>query len=209
MADTRHPKVVLTYFDFSASRGEECRLALHLAGVPFTDERVTKEQWADKRASAPFAALPYLTVEGHAPIAQSNTILRFIGRAHGLLPTDLYEAARLESLMDAVEDMRGRMGPIARLKDPEEKRQKREEASRDYLPQWAAQVERHLAGEGPFANGRAISVADLKLYVALTPFLKGEIDHVPASVFDGSPRLKRMWSAVHDHPGVKSWQKRG
>lgn len=207
MPGTGHPKVKLTYFDAPVSRGEECRLALHLAGVPFTDERLTREQWADRRASAPFGALPYLTLEGHAPLGQSNTILRLIGRGHGLLPTDLHEAARLESLMDAVEDLRGRMGPIARLKDEAEKKRRREEAARDFLPQWGAQVERHL-GQGPFANGASISVADLKLYVALTPFLEGKIDHVPASVFDGAPKLKRLWQAVHDHPGVKSWQKR-
>ena len=30
----------LTYFDFAGSRGEECRIALHLAGIDFDDMRV-------------------------------------------------------------------------------------------------------------------------------------------------------------------------
>lgn len=30
----------LTYFDFDGSRGLECRLALHVAGVPFQDVRI-------------------------------------------------------------------------------------------------------------------------------------------------------------------------
>ena len=30
----------LTYFDFAGSRGEECRIALHLAGIDFDDVRV-------------------------------------------------------------------------------------------------------------------------------------------------------------------------
>lgn len=33
-------KPKLTYFDAPASRGEECRLALHIAGVPFEDNRI-------------------------------------------------------------------------------------------------------------------------------------------------------------------------
>ena len=66
------PKITLTYFDFAGSRGEECRLALHLAGVPFEDERLKGSAWQSRKASAPFGALPVLTVEGHSPIAQSN-----------------------------------------------------------------------------------------------------------------------------------------
>src|SRR5690349_8811397 len=105
------PQTTLTYFDFSGSRGEECRLALHLAGIAFHDERLTGDAWQERKPHTPFGALPVLTVEGHAPIAQSNTVLRFIGRAHGLLPTDAWEAARHEALMEAVEDMRNKMGP--------------------------------------------------------------------------------------------------
>lgn len=30
----------LIYFDFSGNRGEECRIALHLAGVDFDDVRI-------------------------------------------------------------------------------------------------------------------------------------------------------------------------
>lgn len=201
------PKITLTYFDFSASRGEECRLALHLAGVPFTDERLKGTEWLVRKDGTPFGALPVLTVEGHPPIAQSNTILRFIGRGHGLLPSDLYEAARHESLMEAVEDLRNHMSPLAHLKDAAEKKRQREEASRDYLPQWAAQVERQL-GEGPFVGGAKIGVADLKLFVTLTPFVNGKIDHVPATVFEGSPKLMRLFHAVAAHPSVVEWQRR-
>ena len=58
----------LTYFDAAASRGEECRLALHLAGLPFEDERLSRDQWAARRESTPFGALPVLTVDPAARI---------------------------------------------------------------------------------------------------------------------------------------------
>ena len=38
-------KPKLTYFDAPASRGEECRLALHLSGVDFEDVRVKAPEW--------------------------------------------------------------------------------------------------------------------------------------------------------------------
>ena len=200
-------QTTITYFDFSGSRGEECRLALHLAGVPFTDERLQGKAWQERRAHAPFGAMPILTVEGHPPLGQSNTILRLVGRLHGLHPSDPWAAAREEAVMEAVEDMRHKMGPIARIKDEADKKRQREEAARDYLPQWAHQIERQLvdSGSGPFFSGEALHVVDLKLFVALGPFLKGAIDHVPATVFDGAPRLLALVHAVQDHPGVRAW----
>src|SRR4051812_33275763 len=130
-------KITLTYFNIAASRGEECRLALHLAGVPFTDERLDRAGFDARRAASPFGALPVLTVEGHPPLGQSNTILRLVGREHGLHPTDAWQAAREEAIMDSVEDMRHHMRPLARIKDPEEKKRAREEAARGYLQDWA------------------------------------------------------------------------
>ena len=197
----------LTYFDAPVSRGEECRLALHLAGVPFTDERLSREQWQARKPSAPFGALPIYSAEGHPPLAQSNAILRLIGRQHGLLPTEPWESARHEAIMDAVEDLRAKMGPMARIKDEAEKKRQREEAARDYLPQWAAQIERQI-GPGPFVGGEKIGVADLKLFVVMGPYLKGSIDHVPPTVFDGAPRLLALQRTVASHPGVAGWYAR-
>jgi glutathione S-transferase len=200
------PKVTLTYFDFPGSRGEECRLALTIAGVPFTDERLKGPQWQERRSSAPFGALPIFTVEGHPPLAQSNAILSLIGREHGLLPKDSWEAARHESVMEAVEDLRHRMGPMARIKDEAEKKRQREEAAAGYLPEWAAQVERQIVG--PFLGGAEVSVADLKLFVVLGPYLKGSIDFVPATVFSGAPKLLALHAAVAAHPAVVQWYAR-
>ena len=100
----------LTYFDAATSRGEECRLALHVAGLPFEDERLNGDQWAARKASTPFGALPVLAIDGRQ-LAQSNAILRFIGSQHGLHPAEPFEAALHESLMCAVERMPRRTSP--------------------------------------------------------------------------------------------------
>ena len=33
----------------------------------------------------------------------------------------------------------------------------------------------------------------------------GTLDHVPATVLDHCPKLMRVYRAVADHPGVKTW----
>ena len=51
-------KPKLTYFDGAWSRGEECRLAVHVAGVDFEDRRIKREEWLDLKPETPFGSLP-------------------------------------------------------------------------------------------------------------------------------------------------------
>lgn len=200
-------RIKLTYFDFSGSRGEDCRLALHVAGVPFEDERLKGPEWQARKADVPFGALPVLTVEGHGQIAQSNTILRLVGRLHGLIPSDPWEAAKQEAIMDAVEDLRMKLSPLLRIKDPEEKKRAREEVAAGYMQEWGASVEKQI-GAGPFVGGEHLGVVDIKLFVALSSFAKGTVDHIPADVFKNFPKLTRLFEAVKHHPKIVEWYAR-
>jgi glutathione S-transferase len=198
-------KMTLTYFDTPSSRGEECRLALFVAGVPFTDERLKGADWGKRKASTPYGALPVLTAEGHPPLAQSNAILRLIGGLHGLHPTDAWEAARHESVMGAVEDMRGQLAPTRHLADDERKRA-REALAQGFLQDWAGHIEAQIGD--PFIGKESLQVADLKLFVAVVPLLRGSIDHIPADVFKGFPKLLRHHEAVKTHPKIVAWYAR-
>ena len=197
----------LIYFDFSGSRGEECRLALHLSGTEFEDVRIQSADWPAMKAEMPFGAMPVLEMPGKPPLAHSNAILVFIGREHGLHPTDAFEAARHESLMCAVEELRHTIAPTLRISDPEQKRQAREALAANELNVWGSQVERQL-GDGPFVGGATLQVADLKLYMLVRWLTTGVLDHVPTTVLDHCPKLLRLFRAVSDHAGVKDWQAR-
>src|SRR5207253_1083384 len=147
----------LTYFDAPVSRGEECRLALHIAGVEFDDVRVKTTDWPALKPNTPFGSLPLFDVEGHPTLAQSNAILVLIGRRHGLHPKDDFEAARHEAVMHHVEDLRHNVAPTIRIKDEAEKKKAREALANDYLPTWAERAEKQLA-DGPFFAGAKLQV---------------------------------------------------
>jgi glutathione S-transferase len=200
----------LTYFDFPASRGEECRLALYIAGVAFEDERLKGDDWPARKEQTPYGSLPTLEVEGRGVLAQSNAILVYIGREHGLHPRDNWLAARHEELMQAVEELRHTVGPVLRIQDPAEKLKAREELAGGFLKRWGRNVERRLQdlSAGPFVAGDAIHVADLKLYLAARWFSSGVVDHVPRDVFAEFPRLVGLERAVADHPKVVAWRNR-
>ena len=197
----------LIYFDFAGSRGEECRLALHLAGLDFEDVRIKSADWPAMKASTPFGAMPVFELPGKPPLAHSNAILTLIGRRHGLHPSDDFEAARHESLMCAVEELRSTIGPTLRISDPEQKRLAREALVANEIHTWGQQLER-LLGEGPFIGGPALQVADLKLYMVVRWLVSGVMDHVPTTALDHCPKLLGIYRAVGEHPGVKAWQAR-
>ncbi|MBS2020948.1 MAG: glutathione S-transferase family protein [Deltaproteobacteria bacterium] len=200
-------KLKLSYFDAPVSRGEECRLALHVAGLAFEDERLSRDAWNARKASAPFGALPILWVEGKGEIAQSNAILNYLGHTQGLLPKDPFEAARHDALLNAVEDLRNTLRPINRLTDAEAKKAARIDFAKGYMQEWGAQIERQI-GPGPFAGGAQIGVADLKIFVAVGTFIAGGIDHIPADVFKAFPKLTALHDAVKAHPKVAEWRQK-
>lgn len=198
------PKPKLTYFDAPVSRGEECRLALHIAGVDFEDDRIKRAEWAALKPTTPFGSLPILTVPERAPLAQSNAILSFIGRGHGLLPKDEFEAARHEAMMQHVEDLRASLSPTLRMTDEAEKKAARGQWFATYFPNWASNAEKQI-GTGPFLGGAQISVADIKIYSVVKWFGSGAIDHIPTTAFATFPKLTRIHDAVRDHDAVKAW----
>ena len=115
-------KPKLTYFDAPVSRGEECRLALQLAGVDFEDVRVKMADWPAVKATTPFGAVPVFELPGRPPLAHSNAILTLIGRKHDLHPKDEFVAAQHEAIMCHVEDMRIKVSATMQIKDEADKR---------------------------------------------------------------------------------------
>ncbi|HVO00078.1 MAG TPA: glutathione S-transferase family protein [Steroidobacteraceae bacterium] len=199
-------KPKLTYFDAPVSRGEECRLALHLAGVEFEDERIARADWPAMKEQTPYGAMPVLTLPGKPPLAQTNAILALVGRRYGLHPADDFEAARHEGMMQHVEDLRATLSPTLRM-GAAEKKLAREALVADYFPAWARRAEKNILGT-PFFGGNRLQVVDIKLFIAVRWFNGGAVDHIPATIFDAYPKLTGVHDAVRDHAGVRAWYAR-
>ncbi|MGH8279910.1 MAG: glutathione S-transferase family protein [Gammaproteobacteria bacterium] len=196
----------LIYFDAPISRGEECRLALHLAGIDFDDVRIQRDAWPALKGQTPYGAMPVLELPGYPPLAQTNAILVLIGRRHGLHPRDDFEAAQHEGMMQHVEDLRAALGPTLHVSDVE-KKTTREALVAGYLPAWASAAERNITA-GPFFAGAKINVVDIKLFKAVQWLSSGALDHIPMTIFASYPKLTGVYEAVREHPGVKSWYAR-
>lgn len=196
----------LTYFDTPRSRGEECRLALVLAGVDFEDNRIAQDAWAALKPTTPFGSLPVFEMPGKPAVSQSNAILTHIGRRYGLLPADEWEALRLESLLSAAEDLRHAVSKTFGIQDPEELKRKRAELVEGPITTWASSMEKQIVG--PFVSGAQISIADVKVFVVAGWFKSGALDHVPSDVLSKFPKLEKLHDSVKQNAKIVAWYAR-
>lgn len=196
------PKV--TYFDFPGSRGEEVRLALVIAGVEFEDNRIARDAFATIKPDLPFGSLPVLEVPGHGALAQTNAILRLIGRLHGLYPDDPWDAARHDAVLEACEDMRHRISATSQATPGADRKAARQALAANFIPRWAKGLEQ-LIGKGPFVGGQRPAVADLKIYMIEKALSGGNFDDIPITVLEPFPAIKAVASGIAKHPAVVAW----
>jgi len=199
------PKLILNYFDFDGSRGEVARLAMHVAGVAFEDRRIPRKEWPTLRDTAPFQSLPTLEVDGQV-IAQSNTINRYVGKLAGLYPKDDWQAALVDEVMDAVEDITTRIGTTFTL-EGDAKKKAREALAEGSLLRFLQQLEARLKrGGGEWFVENRLTVADLKCYIWIRSLKSPKAEYFPADLVDkNAPLLARHLERVDGQPKIAAY----
>ena len=199
------PKLVLSYFDFDGGRGEAARLVMHLGGIAFEDRRIAGKDWPALRDKTPFQAMPVLEVDGRV-ITQSNTINRYLGKLAGLYPKDDWQAALVDEVMDAVEDVSTKIGNTMAL-EGEAKKKAREALAACPIPRFLQQIEARLkAGGGEWFVEKRLTVADLKCFLWIRWLKSGALDHVPTDIVDQqAPLLAKHLERVKNLPKIAAY----
>ena len=94
------------HLDFELpGRAEMSRLVLIYAGIKFEDNRVSGGEWQTMKSDVkPWHQLPIIEADGRT-ISQSNAILRYVGRIAGLIPADPFDEAKVNELVDGLEEV--------------------------------------------------------------------------------------------------------
>jgi len=100
------PQYKLTYFNFKAV-GESLRLIFVAAGVPFEDDKVPRDQWAEIKTTKKFGygQVPVLYVDGRQ-MTQSLSIGRYLGNKFGLVPNDENLVAKCDEVVEFLTECR-------------------------------------------------------------------------------------------------------
>ncbi|TYZ67611.1 hypothetical protein PybrP1_007147 [[Pythium] brassicae (nom. inval.)] len=200
------PKISLKYFP-TAARAEAARLALHIGGIPFIDERIPFSKFATEKDKYPFDQLLVLEIDGRV-FAQSQAALRYAGRLSGLYPTsDAAAALRVDEIINVLEDTEQKMEPSLRENDPKKKKAMRLELAEITIPRYLSQLEARLATLVKYATleTKDVLLHDLAIYAYIKHLRAGSIDHIPATIADGYTLLNASFEKVSRHPKVVEW----
>ncbi|CAI4221534.1 unnamed protein product [Auanema sp. JU1783] len=97
--------VQYTFYYFPArGRGEAIRHLLALSGKKWENRVIALEEWPSFKGSMPLGQIPVLEVDG-VKIAQSVTILRFLGHQFHRAGKNAVECARLDMMAEVVQDL--------------------------------------------------------------------------------------------------------
>lgn len=200
------PKLKLTYFNMQV-KGEKIRLAFHLGGIAFEDERIEFSKWGMLKPTTPYGQLPLLTIDGGSPISQSTAILRYAGKLATDAGVPLYPPEKMletEEAIGLVEDLDRAWRPPVQLGIEPQKlgflqdgfkgsdehkavvKALREKFVADDLPQYMGYLTTRLE-KTDYLCGSEPSIADCYLVPILNRLISGGVDHVPINCLDAYP----------------------
>jgi len=136
--------------------------------ITLEEQLVQMNEWAAMKASTPLGQLPVFH-DGKFEIAQSNAILRYVARKHGLYGKDDNEATLIDMLNDQQEDYRiAYLRLIYREYDAE--KENFIKALPEKLAIFEKMLEKNNKGAGFFV-GSQISFVDYTIFDLLDNFL--------------------------------------
>jgi glutathione S-transferase len=171
----------VTYFDVDGGRAEPIRIALHSAGIPFEDHRISFQEFGESRQKYRFTCVPTVEIDGQE-VTQSNALSRYAGKLAGLYPEDALQALYCDEVMDAVEDVTFHIARTMRMQG-EELRAAREQLVEGWLPIYLKGLTALLArGGGTYFADNRLTVADLKVSGLVGWLTHGGLDHIPGDL---------------------------
>ncbi|EKX44006.1 hypothetical protein GUITHDRAFT_153127 [Guillardia theta CCMP2712] len=216
------PSLHLVYFDIEGV-AEKVRLTLLLGGVAFQDERINFKDWSDPavKQRAPYGQLPFLTVDGGAPITQSEAMLRYAGKLTKLYPEDFDKALKVDEIVGLQGDMARAIAPSIYVgmrphvygyaEDlPEAERKAiqgrlRETLLKDDIPRFLGYFEEKLVQNGTgFFVGDCVTIADCVMLPQLRQLKSGRLDGIPTDIVDGYPKLSEFYRMMMDIPCIRN-----
>jgi len=197
----------VVYFDQPMGRGEPIRLAFYLAGIPFSDHRIPFKDWPEFKPKTPYGGIPLLKVDNLPIFAQSNSILRYVGKITGIYPKNDLEALRVDEILDSIEETSSVVFSLRKVSDPEKLKILSEEmflSQQSPFLTWLANIEKTLqiTGGNPWVIG-TLTIADLKLATFVNRTKK--LDHFPSNLIESYARISQVSKAVMAHSKVVEW----
>jgi len=187
-------------------RGEQIRLLLNELEQTYEDVHVAKDgDFPRLKGEGPgtlyFGSVPMLE-DGDFKLVQGPAIMNYLGRKHGIMPSDLRAAARVEAMVLGAEDLR--MAYFRLLGSDESASERRRKFVggewRDrWLSAWDGLLE--LNGDNGYLVGPSVTQADIAVWDALDAVH----DWIDGASFGAFRRVEKFYEAIAARPAIAAY----
>lgn len=203
------PNLELTYFN-APGRAEPVRVALFLAGLPFTDHRVDFAGFGALKAQGalPLGSVPVMDVDG-LRLTQTGAMLRYVARLGetDLYPSDPFQAFLVDTCIDTFNDtLSNALAPSMFERDMAKKLEMRVGFVAGPLTNACRYAESLIARSGgPFLLGSALSIADLVIASQVLAIQSGRLDGITHETLAPYPYMRGLAEAYLAHPRIQAY----
>ena len=155
----------LYYFN-RRGRAEISRLILAAADQKYEDVRYERDEWSTHKPQMPLGQIPVLEVDG-VKLVQSLSIARFLAKQFHLAGKDNFEQAKVDAVVDTIDDAAMKLKPIGMEQDEAKKQEFIKKYFSEDIPINFQNLEvlHKLYGNGsPYFVGNQLTWADLRFY---------------------------------------------
>jgi len=200
----------LTYYDLQGL-GEPARYLFKLAGIPFEDDRIPKNDDtypklpADIKNNLPWGTLPMLEVNG-VKIGQSSAICRLLAHRFNLAGKDDVEKAKCDEYVDAIRDFGNEFRALMSCEDEVKKGEMMKKLKEVTVPLYLGKFEMILQTQdkkcgSKWLVGKSVTWADVVVAHFLT--LIETRSKIPMTA--SFPSIKKMMDDFYAIKEIKEW----
>lgn len=196
------PNYKLTYFN-SKGMGELPRYVLFHSGIPFEDNRITKEQWPELKPTMPFARMPVLEEDG-VQVSGGRVIARYLGEKpeFNLAGSNPLENAQIASVGDFLDDLQHEIIKAHMEKDAERKAAIVKDFLENGVPKYYGTLHKRLEDNGGYLWGGKLTWVDF-YFAVLLDFV---YDHFK-DVFQKFPKIIEFKEKIEALPNIAKYLK--
>jgi glutathione S-transferase len=148
-----------------------------------------------------FGSVPMLQ-DGEFKLVQGPAIMNYIGRKHGIMPSDIQAAARTEAMVLGAEDMR--MAYFRLLGDTDQAAERRSRFvagawHERWLSAWDGLLD--LNGDNGYLLGPALTQADLAVWDALDAI----VTWIDGARFGPFARVEKFYESIRARPAIAEY----
>ena len=203
----------LVYFE-GPGYAEPTRFCLEISEVPWKNTTVDWDGYLTmkKNGELPWGFLPILkTPQG--TIAESDALMRYAAALAGIEPEDLYVRAKVDELLDVMDEWRSSFSTTFYIEDLDEKIAARKalfgEDGKVHLGLKALETVVSASPTGWLVGTKDMTLADVKAFTGTFMLFSGQFDGVDASMAHAYPELLNYHDFVANDPRVKAYFDRG